>query len=311
MRNFNNKNGVKIMINPTIRKILILNSILLIVILALLIILNWDLLIDRFTHKPAELYETDNEDNSEVKYYAKQDSLKADFEKLKNDTITLPDEIIKIIEPELKGFNWNEEFSEEDLHGIFHETIFAQQFPFDHSQLKNFIVVTFCNYDGNYFHAAAGRISLFEFEKDHQSWHLTRSFLAFGNGNEYGYEPLGCELVRIGYNNKYALIVHTSYSGNGGHEKKSQLVYSVIDEELELVFDFTAYEYYFDYPQDIEYTDGYSDMRILKCNKTWFDIETKSEGTEWGDKTPGAIKHLVFNGDEYVEAKRNFKVNTN
>jgi hypothetical protein len=159
MRNFSNKKGIKVMINPTIKKILILNSILLIMILSLLIILNWDVLINKLTHKQSELYETDTEDNSEVKYYAKQDSLKADFEELKNDTIPLPHEIIKIIEPELDSFNWNEEFSEEDLHGIFHETIFAQQFPSDYSPLKNFIVITFCNYDGNYCHAAAGRIS--------------------------------------------------------------------------------------------------------------------------------------------------------
>lgn len=303
MRNFNNKNGIKIMINPTIKKILILNSILLIMILALLIILNWDVLINKFPHKPAELYEPDNEDNSEVKYYTKQDSLKADFEELKNDTIPLPDEIIKIIEPELEGFNWNEEFSEEDLHDIFHETIFAQQFPSDHSPLKNFIVITFCNYDGNYYHAAAGRISLFEFEKDRKSWHMTRSFLAFGNGNEYGYEPLGCELVRIGYNNKYAVIVHTSYSGQG-HEKESKAVYSEVDESFELVFDFTSYEYYNDYPKNIDYIDGYSNMRILKSNKVWFDIETKSEMNEWNDKTPGAVKHFVFNGEEYVENNR-------
>lgn len=140
---------------------------------------------------------------------------------------------------------------------------------------------------------------------------MTRSFLAFGNGNEYGLEPLGCELVRIGKNNNFAVIVHTSYSGNGGHEKKSQLVYSVIGEELKPVFDFTAYEYYFDYPKDIEYTDGYSNMRILKSNKAWFDIETKSEDSEWHDKTPGAVKHFVFNGEEYVEANKNISSRSN
>jgi hypothetical protein len=310
MRNLSDKKGIRIMINPTIKKILILNSALLIMILGLLIILNWDVLRNKFSHKPTELYESENEDNSDLKFYPKQDSLKADFEGLKNDTIPLPDEITKIIKPELEGFNWNEEFNEEDLNGIFHETIFARQFPSDHSPLKNFVVITFSNHDGNFYHAAAGRISLFEFEKDHRSWHLTRKFLAFGNGNEYGYEPLGCELVQIGNNNKYAVIVHTSYSGQG-HEKETKSVFAEVDESFELVLDFTSYEYYNDYPKDIDYTDGYSQMRILKSNKAWFDIETKSEGTEWGDKTPGAIKHLVFNGEEYVEAKRNLIKNTN
>lgn len=311
MRNFNNKDGIKIMINPTIKKILILNSILLIMILALLIILNWDVLINKFTHKPAELYEPDNEDNSEVKYYAKQDSLKADFEELRNDTIPLPDEIIKIIEPELEGFNWNDEFQQEDLPGTYHETIFAEQFPSNNAPSRKLIILTFSNNVGNFSHASSGRISMFEFIRDNKSWQMTRSFLAFGNGNEYGLEPLGCELVRIGKDNKYALIVQTSYSGNGGHEKKSQLVYSVIGQELKLVFDFTSYEYYFDSPKDFEYTDGYSNMRILKSNKTWFYIETKSDLNEWNDKTPGAVKRFVFNGEEYVEAKPNFNVNTN
>jgi len=307
MRNFSNKDGLRIVIHPTIKKLLILNSILLILILALLILLNWDVLINKFTHKPAELYEIDNEDNSEVKYYVKQDSLEADFKELKNDTILLPDEIIKSITTELEGFNWNEEFSEENLHGIFHKTIFARQFPSDHSPLKKFIVIAFSNHDGNFYHAAVGRISLFEFEKDYRSWHLTRRFLAFGNGNEYGYEPLGCELVRIGYNNKYAVIVHTSYSGQG-HEKETKAVFAKVGESFELVFDFTSYEYYNDYPQDIEYTDGYSDMRIIKSNKAWFDIETKSEWSEWGDKTPDEVKRFTFNGEEYVEVKRNITV---
>jgi hypothetical protein len=310
MRNFNNKNGIKIMINPTIKKILILNSILLIMILALLIILNWDVLINKFTHKPAELYETDNEDNSEVKYYAKQDSLKADFEELKNDTIPLPGEIIKIIEPELEGFNWNDEFQEEDLPEMYHETIFAQQFPSNNAPSRKLIILTFSNNVGNFSHASAGRISLFEFKRDNKSWQLTRNYLAFGNGNEYGYEPLGCELVRIGYNDKYAVIVHTSYSGQG-HEKETKAVFAEVDEAFELVFDFTSYEYYNNYPEDIEYTEGYSSIRILKSNKTWFDIETKSEDTEWGDKTPGAIKQLVFNGEEYVETRKNISLGKN
>jgi hypothetical protein len=310
MRNFNNKNGIKIMINPTIKKILILNSILLIMILALLIILNWDVLINKFTHKPAELYETDNEDNSEVKYYAKQDSLKADFEELKNDTIPLPGEIIKIIEPELEGFNWNDEFQEEDLPEMYHETIFAQQFPSNNAPSRKLIILTFSNNVGNFSHASAGRISLFEFKRDNKSWQLTRNYLAFGTGNEYGYEPLGCELVRIGYNDKYAVIVHTSYSGQG-HEKETKAVFAEVDEAFELVFDFTSYEYYNNYPEDIEYTEGYSSIRILKSNKTWFDIETKSEDTEWGDKTPGAIKQLVFNGEEYVETRKNISLGKN
>jgi hypothetical protein len=300
MRNFTNNTGIKIMINPTIKKILILNSILLIMILALLIILNWDVLINKFTHKPAELYEPDNEDNSEVKYYAKQDSLKADFEELKNDTIPLPDEIIKIITAELESFNWNEEFQEEDLPEMYHETIFAQEFPSNNVPSGKLIVLTFSNNVGNFSHASAGRISLFEFKRDSKSWQLTRNYLAFGNGNEYGYEPLGCELVRIGYNDKYAVIVHTSYSGQG-HEKETKAVFAEVDESFELVFDFTSYEYYNNYPQDIEYTEGYSNMHILNSNKTWFDIETKSEDTEWGDTTHGAIKHLVFNGAEYIE----------
>lgn len=298
------------MINPTVKKILVLNTIILIMILSLLVILNWDVLIKKKSKNPAELYEPENTDNSEIKYYAKQDSLQEDFEKLKNDTIPLPDEIIKTIKVELRGFNWNEEFCEEDLHGIFHETIFSKQFPFDHSLLRNFIVITFSNHDGNFYHAATGRISLFEFEKDHHSWRMRKNYMAFGYGDEYGVEPLDCELVQIGNNNKYAVIVHTSYSGQG-HEKETKAVYAEVDESFELVFDFTSYEYYNDYPKDIEYTDGYSEMRILRSNKVWFDIETKSEGTEWGDKTPGAVKRFSFNRKEYIEAKQNFKVNTN
>ena len=310
VRNISYKSGIKIMINPTIKKILILNSVLLIMILALLIILNWDVLMLKISHKPSELFEPGNENNSELKYYTKQDSLQEDFEKLKNDTIPLPDEIIKTITAELEGFNWNEEFNEEDLHCIFHETIFAKQFPSDHSPQKDFVVITFSNHDGNFYHAATGRISLFEFEKDHLRWRMRKNYLAFGNGDEYGFEPLDCELIQIGNNNKYAVIVHTSYSGQG-HEKESKAVYTEVNESFDLVFDFTSYEYYNDYPKDIEYTDGYSEMRIPKSNKNWFDIETKSEDIEWNDKTPDAVKRFTFNGEEYVEVTEKINNGTN
>jgi hypothetical protein len=293
------------MSTPVTNKLLIINSILLVMILTQLLLLNYNVLIKKFTYNPAELYSPDNEDETGEKYYHKQDSLKADFEELKNDTIPLPDEIIKIITAELEGFNWNDEFQEEDLPEMYHETIFAQQFPSNNAPSRKLIILTFSNNVGNFSHASSGRVSLFEFKRDNKSWQMTRNYLAFGNGNEYGYEPLGCELVRIGYNNKYAVIVHTSYSGQG-HEKESKAVYSEVDESFELVFDFTSYEYYNDYPEDIEYTDGYSNMRILKSNKSWFDIETKSDFNEWNDKTPGAVKRFIFNGEEYVEANRNF-----
>ncbi len=275
-----------------------------------LLLLNYNVLIKKFTYNPAELYEPGDDEDTDEKYYHKQVPVKADFEELKNDTIPLPDETIKLITAELGGFNWNEEFQEEDLPEMYHETIFAKQFPSNSAPSRKLIILTFSNNVGNFSHASAGRISLFEFERDNKNWKMTRNFLAFGNGNEYGYEPLGCELIRIGYNNKYAVIVHTSYSGQG-HEKESKAVYSEVDESLELVFDFTSYEYYNSYPEDIEYTDGYSDMRILKSNKAWFDIETKSEDNEWNDKTPGAVKHFVFRGEEYVETKRNIHIGTN
>ena len=120
-------------------------------------------------------------------------------------------------------------------------------------------------------------------------------------------EPLWCKIVRIGTNNKYALIVQTNYSGNGGHELETQSVYSEVGCSFELVFDFTNYEHYEDYPKDFEYTEGYSNMRIVKSNKAWFDIETRCEGTEMNDNTPGTVKRFVFNGKEYVFTSKNIK----
>jgi hypothetical protein len=116
-------------------------------------------------------------------------------------------------------------------------------------------------------------------------------------------EPLWCKLVHIGSKNKYAIIVQTDYSGNGGHDMQTQTVYTWIDTSLKLVFDFTNYEHYFDYPKEIEYTEGYSEMRILKSNKAWFDIETKSEEIKWNNDSPGAVELFQFDGKEYVEAK--------
>lgn len=278
------------------KKRLFRNSVMLVTIIAVLLSLKYDLQIKKFVRRHTGI---DKEDHSENQYYQKQDFLKVDFEGLKNDTIQIPGEIIKVIATVLEGFNWNEEFKTEDLYSLYHETIFAQQFPSGLASSGKLIIVTFSNYTGNFSHASAGRLSLFEFQKDHQCWKMISNYLAFGYGDEYGFEPHECELVQIGIKNRYGLVVHTSYSGNGGHEKQSQLLYTVINQELKQVFDFTSYEYYFDYPQDIEYTDGYSEMRIVKSSKDFFDIETKSEEIKWTDKTPGAVKCFVFDGEEY------------
>ena len=283
-------------------KLLILSSILLVIILALMITLNFSKL-KKVVRNSEDIDEIASVDYPDIRYFQKQDSLKVDFKGLKNDTIPLPDEIIETITTELETFNWNDEFQTEDLYNIYHETVFANQFSLDPKASKSLIVITFSNHSGNLYHAARGMISLFEFQKQHQTWQLTRKYLAFGIGTEYGLEPLWCKLVCIGNNNKYAVIVQTNYSGNGGHEIETQSVYSEVGCSFELIFDFTNYEHYEDYPKDFEYTEGYSNLRFLKSNKSWFDIETKSEDIEWNDKTPGAVKRFVFNGKDYVETK--------
>jgi hypothetical protein len=299
------------MSTPSTNKLLILNSILLVLILTVLLAINYSRLKNMIARNSDDIYETNNEDYPDIRYYPKMDSREVDFSGLKNDTISLPDEIIETITAELDAFNWNDEFQTENLVNLFHETVFAKQFSLNPKSPKRFIVITFSNHGGNLYHAARGVISLFEFQKEHKSWLITQKYIAFGYGTEYGLEPLWCKIVQIGSNNKYAVIVQTDYSGNGGHELQSQAVYSEVGCSFDLVFDFTNYEHYEDYLKDIEYTEGYSNMHFLKSDKAWFDIETKSEETEWNDKTPGAIKRFVFNGEEYVEAKRNFKVDTN
>jgi hypothetical protein len=254
-----------------------------------------------------DIDETNYNNYPDIRYFPKQDSLYIDMSGMERDTIPLPDEIIETITNELEAFNWNDEFQTEDLFNISHETIFAKQFSLDSKASKGFVVVTFSNHGGNYSHVARGRISLFEFQKQNKKWKLTRKYLAFGNGTENGMEPIWCKLLLIGSNNKYALIVQTNYSGNGGHEIETQSVYSEVGCSFENVFEFINYEHYEDYTKDFEYTEGYSNMRFLKSNKSWFDIETKAEDTEWNDITLSAVKRYVFNGNEYVLASDNIK----
>jgi hypothetical protein len=293
------------MSNSSTNKLLIINSILLVFILAVLLTVNFSKL-KKLVKNSDDLYESSYEDYPDIRYFPKQDSLEVDMSGLESDTIPLSDGIIGTITNELEAFNWNDEFQTENLYTIYHESVFAKQFSLYPKAAKGFVVVTFSNHNGNHSHVARGKISLFEFQKQNKEWKLTRKYLAFGYGTEYGMEPLWCKIVRIG-NNKYALIVQTNYSGNGGHEIKTQSIYSEVGCSFELVFGFTNYEHYEDYPQDIEYTEGYSNMRFLKSNKTWFDIETKAEETEWNDITLGAVKRYVFNGKEYVLASDNTK----
>ncbi len=281
-------------------KLLIINSILLVIILTVLLTVNFSKL-KKFVKNSDDLYESSYDNYPNIRYFPKQDSLEVDLDGLVNDTIPLPDEMIETITTELGAFNWNDEFQTEDLFNIYHETVFVKQFSMDTKALKGFVVITFSNHGGNHSHVARGKISLFEFQKQNNVWKLTRKYLAFGYGTENGMEPLWCKMVNIG-NNKYAMIVQTNYSGNGGHEIETQSVYSEVGCSFELVFDFRNYEHYEDYPQDIDYTEGHSNMRFLKSNKSWYDIETKAEDTEWNDITPGAVKRYVFNGTEYVES---------
>jgi hypothetical protein len=287
-------------------KLLIFNSILLVIILTVLLMVNFGKL-KKLVKNSDDLYESSYDNYPDIRYFPKQDSLEVDMSGLESDTISLPDEIIETVTTELSAFNWNDEFQTEDLFNISHETVFAKQFSPDTKASGILVVVTFSNYDGNHSHVARGRISLFEFQKQNKEWKLTRKYLAFGNGTENGMEPLWCKLVPIGNNNRYAVIVQTDYSGNGGHELETQSVYSEVGCSFEPVFDFTNYEHYEDYPKDIDYTEGNSNMRFLKSNKSWFNIETKSEDTEWNDITPGAVKRYVFNGKEYVLDSKNIK----
>jgi hypothetical protein len=289
------------MSTPSTNKLLILNSIILVLILAVLLTVNFSKL-KKLVKNQDNSYESSYEDYPDIRYYSMEDSLKVDFEGLENDTIPLTDKIIETMTTELKAYNWNDEFQTEELYNLHHETVFGKQFALDNKPSRRLVVITFSNHGGNISHAARGMLSLFEFQKQHQHWQLTRKYIAFGYGTEYGMEPLWCKLMRIGNNNKYALIVQTDYSGTGGHDIETQAVYSEVGCSFELVFDFTNYEHYEDYPKDFKYTEGYQDMRFLKSDQVWFDIETKSEDTEWNDKSSGAIKRFVFNGKEYVKA---------
>lgn len=288
-------------------KILTLCSFLPLIILGSLFIANTDVRRKMDDNELIGLYVPCFEEGDERKYYEKQGSLISDFEGLLIDTIPLPDDVIEIIKHELQSFNWNESFKEEDINSLYHTTVFAEHFPSNLSFDRKFIVVVFSNHTGNYFHAASGKMSLFEFQDDPDCRTITRRYLAFGNGNEYGLEPLGCELVQIGRNKKYALIVHTSYSGQG-HEKETKTVFAETRNEFKTVFEYSNYEYYNDFPADLEYTEGNTNMRIIQSNKEWFDIETKSEGTEWTDKNSGGVKCFIFNFKEYIEAYRDESV---
>jgi hypothetical protein len=289
------------MSNSTTNRLLLINSILLALILCLLIFVNYDDLKYKLSSDSSDSFSIDDENNEEVRHYQKQDSIEVDYKGLKNDTINLPTKISELITAELDSVNWNEALSMEDMFSLYHETVFAQNFPSSYGIGTSFFVITYSNSTANLCHACKGKVSLFEFQGKDENWQLIRKYLAFGYGDEDALNPRGLELARIGYDNKYGVVVHTGYS-NMGHDQETKSVYSVVNDSLKLVFDFKFYEYYNDYPKDIEYTDGYSSTRILNSKKAYFDIETKSEDIEWSDRT--SVNRFVFNGEEYVESNR-------
>jgi hypothetical protein len=265
-----------------------------------LVILNFDDLEQLLGLTDKGAVTADVEEYGQERYYPIQDSLYSSFEDLGIDIVELPLEITRIVSTKLRGFNWNNEFQEGELSDVTHNTIFAGQFPPDQGPVRKWVIITFSNCGGNFYHAASGRASLFEFQKTGENWLLTKSFLAFGYGSDWGDEPEGCELVRIGRNNKYAAILHTSYSGNGGHDLETKTVYMEVDGVFEPVFDFTVYESYNGYP-DRYASEGYWEMRIIESHKAYFDIATKNVDADWRDREFGVVSHFVYNGESYVE----------
>jgi hypothetical protein len=283
---------------PPIKRIIPLISILLVSILAFFLVIHSDNVKRKLHFGSSDSFNTVNVNTEQEDHFLKQNSIQVYYEGLKNDTFKIPEHITKTIEIELGRANWNEALAMEDLYNLYHETVFAQSFPSESGKSKSFYVITYTNSGANHCHGCRGGISLFKFQQKIENWQLDHKFIAFGYGDEYGLEPQKIKFVRIGNKNKLAVIVHTGYSYMG-HDKETESVYTEVNDSMKLVFDFTSYEYYNDYPSDIEYTDGYSDMRIIKSNKAYFDIETKCEGIEWKDKS--SVRRFVFNGKEYIE----------
>lgn len=284
----------------TTKRLLIANSILLVFILLFLLFVHYTDFKNKIMSYSSYSYHSANTDDEDKAYNEGQDSKVTDFEGLNSYTIDLPFEIVEIMKTELGSFNWKETFEMEEPEQMYHQTFFAQTFPSGQTG-ESYFVATFSNSNSNHGHACSGRISLFEFRKKDREWDLISKYPAFGYGDEDAIEPRGFEFLKIGRNNKYAVAVHTGYSGIGGHEMEFKRIYTEVNDSLKLVFDFTSYEYYYDPLPETEYTEGYSEFRILESGKEFFDIETKSEGTEWDDKTKGAVKQFSFNGEEYVE----------
>lgn len=251
--------------------------------------------------KPGYGKATFSEEGSEHSY-PKSDSVTIDFERLNNDSIRLPEKIMDQISSKLKGYNWNEAFGKETISYIYNEAVLAQYYPSEQSLSPKYIIVIFTNYAGNHYHSAAGRISLFEFQKTAQEWQLARYFPAFGYGDEFGFEPRGMELAQIGAGNNYALIVHTGYS-NMGHDRETKTIYAQVDSLWLPVFEFTSYESCYNPPEDFKYDDSYVEMRIINTGKIWFDIETKTAFAGWDEGDEGGVRRFHFERNRYVEKK--------
>ena len=292
------------MLPPPTKRIFFLIIIFFAIFTPLLIYFNYINIRSEFSSDSSDSTGIINTADEKEKVLLKQKSIKVDYAGLKKEPYNLPKQIIELIEANLKSFNWNESLGMEELHSLYHETVFAQKFPSDYGNGKCFVVITYTNSTANLYHSARGKTSLFEFQQKNNNWQIVRNYPGFAYGDEFGMEPRGFKLVSIGDNNRYGLIVHTGYS-NMGHDKESKSFYMEVDESLRLVFDFICYEYYYDPPVNIEYTEGHSYMRIVESKKEYFDIETKGEGTKWSDKTRGAVKRFVFNGQEYQEKQVN------
>lgn len=231
------------------------------------------------------------------KFYPEDDSKVMDFRCVTYYKPKLPIEIHDELILSLLSFNWYVEFKNRNAKNIYNVIIYTGNPVFEEVKQSQFVVVVFTGYAGNNYHSATGRLSLFDFEKIENTWKLSHNHLAFGHGDEYGLEPRNIELAQIGTNNKYALIIHTGYS-NMGHDRETKTVYAQVDSLFLPVFDFTCYEYYFNPPEDFEYDEGRFDMRIINTGKTWFDIETKPEFSEWED---GGLRIFKFDRNKYIE----------
>ncbi len=224
----------------------------------------------------------------------------ADFIELWTVEKDLTYSIVNTIINELKDFDWQKHSYGEMGFEISHKTIKAEEFT-TASGDKDSIIITRSLLNDKGLFPDIFYYSFFEFRKDDEyEWVPVVKHIAFADMDELKGEEGNIQLVELGANHRFGIKFTSYYTGTTGNYMEIVRIFTPFADTLKEVLNSYSYLSYNDDPM-VNYVKTMSvDYRIIKSEKSFYDVEKKVLESNWKDTPAGSKARYTFNRNEYV-----------